>query len=207
MQFKNIDINKIKFCTFKYSNSKQKMLCPKIDNKQVVFKTPWIELNQYGIQKLNDFYPDDNKRNFIKIPHNDKNFLFTDFLHNLDIYMESIHGDILPVGSNLNYIPLVKNPSNEKYKKFTKLNFMVDYNTKLFKTTFFINKEKQDIKNINDLEDLHLYMKKVRFIIRISKCWYNNTMYGVKLVVEQMEIEPDERINHTNNFNEYAFYD
>jgi hypothetical protein len=36
--------------------------------KDYHIQTPWIELNDYGIPKLGDFFPTDNEREFIRIP-------------------------------------------------------------------------------------------------------------------------------------------
>ena len=80
MDFKDIDLSKIKFTEFPKKYSKQNILYPNIDDKSVIFKTPWILLDQCGLQKKNIYFPDDSRRNFIKIPHSKTNEEFYHFL-------------------------------------------------------------------------------------------------------------------------------
>ena len=102
------------------------------------------------------------------------------------------------------YCSLVKANNNPNYKDFTKLNFLVDYVTQQFNTKIYIDQVDQNIKTINDLEQLPLYMSNVRFIVKITKLWYNNNMYGLKLGILQMQIKPNET-KKENKYDEYAF--
>ena len=119
MDFQDIDITKIQFTYFQKKYTKQSLLYPNINNKSIVFKTPWILINQHGLQRINNYYPTDSTRNFIKIPHQDENKDFYDFLKKLDTYLENNKDKIITKGYKGDYKPLIKENSNKKYKDYT----------------------------------------------------------------------------------------
>ena len=227
MNYNTVDFRKISFPEVnlnKQNKDKQYKLFPKYEDKYFTIKTPLIKITQYGIQSIHpDYYPTDESRNFFKLPLDNEeqsNKDFKNVLLKIDDYIERNKKRILKqfIKSNLTkndfcYIPFVKKPENEKRQNNLKLKFNIDFQTKEYLTKVFINKEQQNVKNINDLEKICPYGSSVKLIILLNKLWISKTRdfnkkfkFGLTGKILQIKIEPSKKKKQLT-YDEYAFED
>lgn len=238
VNYKEFDIKKLNFTEIKTDKKftlKQYLSFPKyagngfdekdepLKNEQLYIQSPWFELNSYGLQKKNDYFPTNESRNFLKVGYDSEQqnlMSFKSCLEQIDTHVLANEKSILfPFSSNNNkfiYNRMVKNSNNEKYPDYTKFKFDVDWNTKEIRTKVFVDKQNQYVKNINDMEKIVTYRSQVRLLFKVSKLWLSKSVdsitktrkYGLTLKIMQMEVMPNEqRKTILQEFEDYAFSD
>lgn len=221
MNYKEVDFRKVSFKEIslnKQSKNKQYKLFPRYNEEYFIIKSPEIEINQHGIQKHNEkFYKTKESRNFIKLPiDNEENKEFKLFLQKIDDYIKRNKKRILKQFSNAEqyiYSPFIKSKENENIQDYVKLKFNTDYQTNEYLTKFYINKEKQEVNDIDDVDKICPFKSKVRVIMLFNKLWIaknrdvnKNYNFGLSAKILQMKIEPAERKKQFS-YDEYAFED
>lgn len=144
------------------------------NSSNFVYKTDWIKITQYGFPKLGEYYKDDTKRTFLKIPFDPeqqscvdlKNMLLEideyNLTHKKEIFKnfsEESGMSLKKVENLYDYQPLVRKSmlddddeesDNKKPKRFEycKAALKVNYNTKDIETVVYVlNKDKNVPKN------------------------------------------------------------
>ncbi len=212
----NIDLENLSFTEIdlksKYAK-RQYISFPRIEeDKKLILKTPFIKLSKYGIQKISEYYPTEQSRAFLKLPLDpaQKNALIIkECLSKLDKHIQDNKKEILGVlHGKANYIPIIKTPEDKM--EFIKLKFDLDYNSKNVKSNIFINKKRQKVKTMKDIEKMCPFKSKVKFLLLANKLWIaksidHNTKkrnFGLNLVIKYMDIKPARTIE--DEFSEYA---
>lgn len=203
--FTDLNVNNFGFSTLRDSPFIPTQQLSYINNKfnesKIIFQTPYIITETYGIPKEGPFYPNERARAFYKLPfcHDRKKYLDyvkydeIELLYNkmkeIDDYFMSDEFKEKMFGKNKNkyeYQPLVKSPrisddEDRRILEFTppymKIKFDLDYNTKVPKLALFDKnvdgtvKNLIDLKQIDDIQNYIKYLTKVRFIIEFNRVY------------------------------------
>lgn len=83
-----------------------------------VFQTPEIRITQYGLPRISEFYPTDDKRNFIKVPfdpHQNECLILEKMLREIDTYTASQKKELFGKFANAyTYQPIIREPATDQ---------------------------------------------------------------------------------------------
>ena len=150
-------------------------------------QSEWLVLGKYPLPS-EKYIADDTKSINLKIPieRESETFLFFDMLDN---YLFSKH---LMKGKTLH--KFVKMEEGDKFYLKVKL-----YND----TGVFIEKEKQEIHNLNDFRKYLTEGTKVRLVIGFTKQWIMGSQYGFSISVKRLQAIPNENVEEKVELTEF----
>jgi hypothetical protein len=202
------------------------------DASNPFIQLPWITMDTMGIPSICEYYPDDSKRDFVKVPLNQTDQeikQFTELFQELDEYLGSqemrdkIFGD---KASKYEYQPIVRvleeqEPKKDsKYKRpsypfYMKFKLDTEYGTGKVKTKVFLSEMKDGKRvrtqaEVNTIDELskQIWLSKIRPVVRISKLWAQppnkkGASYGVTFKVTRLEVEPSKRVQRVEQSDEF----
>ena len=190
--------------TFEEVSIKNKTyILPKLPNGQQVpvLETPWIEMNCYGIPKLNEHFRTDSDRMFIKIPLEPDTPMFKS-LTLIDNLMQS--DDMtkkLFKTEGYTYTPIIKLSQNTEYPPCMKVKLMRDPGN-VMETEFFEANSKLTINKLQDACEAMPYKSNLKILIKISKVWVINKSYGITLKAIKVKVKPSKMPKTSYEFTE-----
>lgn len=210
-KFTDVNVNALDFTKLEENprSKGQRIAYPRYqegEQEKILFiQLPWIELKQYGIPKISEYYPDDSKRSFVKVPLDEsipEIKQLVDLIKEFDKKLDSsefrtkIFG---PKASKYKYQSIFRLPQEEDEEEKKKAPPKKDYGPKLpyfrlkidtsypdnnVKTILFdsvLNDGKrtrtkiENIKTIDDFSSHVCWLSKIRPVIRPVKLWAQPT--------------------------------
>jgi hypothetical protein len=193
---------------------------------------PWITMDTMGIPSICEYYPDDSKRDFVKVPLNQTDQeikQFTEHFQELDELLGSqemrgkIFGD---KASKYEYQSIIRaieeqeNKKESKYKRpsypfYMKFKLDTEYGTGKLKTKIFLSEMKEGKRvrtevQVNSIDELskQFWLNKIRPVVRMCKLWAQppnkkGASYGVTFKLIRVEVEPSKRVQRVEQSDEF----
>ena len=198
-------------------------------NTPLFLQLPWIELNTYGIPRLNEFFTEDSQRCFVKTPLSDDDPEVAQcktVLKSIDNKFKSDDFKVKVFGAakakKFAYQEVVRSPlvdddnKNKSTVDYMKIKLSTNYETSEINTSVCTsvmennkrvrtNVPDESIKTVDDLAKYICYGARVRFIIRPVKLWAQapnaskDPMYGITFKLVKAEVELPLRMNTYKN--------
>ena len=198
-------------------------------NTPLFLQLPWIELNVYGIPRLNDFFTEDSQRCFVKTPLSDDDPEVAQcktVLKSIDNKFKSDDFKVKVFGAakakKFAYQEVVRSPlvdddnKNKSTVDYMKIKLSTNYETSEINTSVCTsvmennkrvrtNVPDESIKTVDDIAKYICYGARVRFIIRPVKLWAQapnaskDPMYGITFKLVKAEVELPMRMNTYKN--------
>lgn len=198
-------------------------------NTPLFLQLPWIELNTYGIPRLNDFFTEDSQRCFVKTPLSDDDPEVAQcktVLKSIDNKFKSDDFKVKVFGATkakkFAYQEVVRSPlvdddnKNKSTVDYMKIKLSTNYETSEINTSVCTsvmennkrvrtNVPDESIKTVDDIAKYICYGARVRFIIRPVKLWAQapnaskDPMYGITFKLVKAEVELPLRMNTYKN--------
>ena len=198
-------------------------------NTPLFLQLPWIELNTYGIPRLNDFFTEDSQRCFVKTPLSDDDPEVAHcktVLKSIDNKFKSDDFKVKVFGAakakKFAYQEVVRSPlvdddnKNKSTVDYMKIKISTNYETGEINTSVCTsvmennkrvrtNVPDESIKTVDDIAKYICYGARVRFIIRPVKLWAQapnaskDPMYGITFKLVKAEVELPLRMNTYKN--------
>jgi len=207
--FTDLNVNNFGFSTLRDSPFIPTQQLSYINNKfnesKIIFQTPYIITETYGIPKEGPFYANERARAFYKLPfcHDRKKYLDhvkydeIELLYNkmkeIDDYFMSDEFKEKMFGKNKNkyeYQPLVKsariNDDDEDSRilgftpPYMKIKFDLDYNTKVPKLALFDKNVDGTVKNLIDLKHIDDIQNYIKYLTKVRFIIEFTRVYVIK---------------------------
>ena len=202
------------------------------DESTPSIQLPWILMDTMGIPSICEYYPDDSKRDFVKIPLNQtdpelkkmtEQFQELDELLGSQEMREKVFGD---KASKYEYQPIIRaleeqEPKKDsKYKRpsypfYMKVKLDTVYGDGKLKSKVFLSEMKDGKRvrtsvEINSIDELskQLWLNKIRPVVRMTKLWAQppnkkGASYGVTFKLVRVEVEPSKRVQKKEETDEF----
>ena len=177
----------------------------KYNDSSLKIQTNWMKFTNFGVPLKDKFHTTEESRRYIQLPLNDDDEMFTTFLQNLDKYFASDEFKnkyLTEKQKQFTYTNIYKDRVSEKYPASFKVKMILEDN--IFKTELSHiidgNVETCIFGNMDDVKRNFPYMSDYRCIIKVSKVWFLNKTYGVKLQLEKMQIKPNSKTKNDETF-------
>ena len=160
------------------------------DKGKLALQLDWKNFHTYGVPKVGEFYPTDQKRAHFKFPLTEDEITFTTF-ETLDNYMntDTMKQTLFP-GKKIEkyeYVPCLKKPEDDGASRppYIKIRLNTTWPDITIKSEVFLTKtetvngikkimgtpEKMEVTTLDDFTTYVKYKSTVRPIIEISKLW------------------------------------
>jgi len=184
------------------------MLLVKYYDDPLVVQSPWINLNAFGIPRIDKYHPKEEDRRYLRVPlSKDPEDSFVGFVKMLDDYFDSegFRKTYLPdKQQKFQYYPLLKESASDKYPPSLKLKIETrtgDDGESI--TTTFIklnddNKtERLKVYNMDDAIKAIPFKSDIRMLFRVMKVWVQPSMksYGCILRLKKVQVKKSPKAN------------
>lgn len=239
MKFSDIVPSKLAFTEVEENTRSkgQRIAYPRYDgDKPLLIQMPWVMMDTMGVPSICEYYPDDSKRDFVKIPL-DQNVPeikeLTEKLMALDEHVgstelrEKLFGD---KASKYEYQPIIRTQEEQETKKdakfkrphypyYMKVKLDTTYPDYKIKTEVFLSEMKEDKRtrtkvDLSTIDEMakQVWLHKIRAVIQGVKLWAQppnkkSAGYGLTFKMKRVEVEPTRSGGAVKSANSDAFLD
>ena len=187
----------------------------------LVVQSPWINLNAFGIPKIDKYHPKEEDRQYIRVPlSKDPEDSFVGFIQMLDTYFDSQEFRKTYLSAKqqqFQYFPLLKESASDKYPPSLKLKLDTKREenadgpftailTDFLKIDEEGKKERMSVHNMNDAMKAVPFKSNVRMLFRVMKVWVQPSMksYGSILRLKKIQVKKSAKANVKENEDDFV---
>lgn len=176
-----------------------------------IIQTKPIKIQKWGLPSLNEYIPDDNSRNYIKLyldPNQRSCKTLENIFTSIDKYYKKDNTMYLPIISTKKEDDgyedrFMESDEDTQYEyKYCILKFLTDFNDKITMDTILKDSNSKQMINLNikvasELEKYLVMGSKIQLTLNVDTSDIsdnNNFKHGIDLIISQMIITPNKKL-------------